>query len=163
MFVLPDVMQPNLKVVFCGTAVGAKSAQVGAYYAGPGNRFWETLFKVGLTPRKLAPHEFRTLTDFGIGLTDLSKTGSGADSGLRRGDFDAAGFRAKIEQFVPKVLAFNGKRAAQEFYERQVEYGLQPEAIGTTAVFVLPSTSGAARGFWDEAWWWKLAEVVNQE
>jgi double-stranded uracil-DNA glycosylase len=161
MFVLPDVMQPNLKLVFCGTAVGAKSAQVGAYYAGPGNRFWETLFKVGLTPRKLAPHEFLTLTDFGIGLTDLSKTGSGADNGLRRGDFDAVGFRAKIEQFAPKMLAFNGKRVAQEFYGRQVEYGLQPEAIGTTAVFVLPSTSGAARGFWDEAWWWKLAEMVR--
>ena len=44
MTVLPDVLEPGLTVVFCGTAVGATSAQVRAYYAGRGNRFWEVLF-----------------------------------------------------------------------------------------------------------------------
>ena len=55
---LPDVVLPGLKVVFCGTAAGTRSAQVGAYYAGRGNKFWRTLFQVGLTPRPLDPHEF---------------------------------------------------------------------------------------------------------
>jgi TDG/mug DNA glycosylase family protein len=64
--ILPDVLQPNLKVVFCGTAVSRRSAEVGAYYAGRGNRFWEMLHRSGLTPRKLAPHKFPAVLEFGI-------------------------------------------------------------------------------------------------
>jgi double-stranded uracil-DNA glycosylase len=59
--ILPDVLAPNLKVVFCGTAAGTQSAEVGAYYAGRGNKFWRTLYEIGLTPRQLAPHEFTSL------------------------------------------------------------------------------------------------------
>ena len=39
--ILPDVLQPDLKVVFCGTAAGTQSAQAGTYYAGRGNYFWD--------------------------------------------------------------------------------------------------------------------------
>ena len=80
MTVLPDVLQPGLNVVFCGSAVGAASARLGAPYAGPGNKFWPTLAQIKLTPRLIEPHEFRLLPRFGIGLTDLNKTESGADS-----------------------------------------------------------------------------------
>jgi len=59
--VLPDMLRPGLRLVICGSAAGAVSATHGAYYAGPGNRFWRTLFEVGLTPRRLEPHEFRDL------------------------------------------------------------------------------------------------------
>ena len=38
MSVLPDVLAPGLRIVFCGTAVGVTSAQLGAYYARPGNK-----------------------------------------------------------------------------------------------------------------------------
>ena len=34
-FVLPDVLAPDLHVVFCGTAPGTRSARDGAYYAHP--------------------------------------------------------------------------------------------------------------------------------
>ena len=162
MAVLPEVLQPNLKVVFCGTAFGPRSAQVKAYYAGRGNYFWDTLFRVGLTPRKLSPHEYRSVLDYGIGLTNIAPNRIGLDNILRKSDFDTAGLLAQIEQYQPKGLAFNGKRGAQELYRRVVEYGIQPQQIGETAVFVLPSTSGAARGFWDEHWWWELAGLVKQ-
>lgn len=39
MAILSDVLGPGLKVVFCGTAVGTRSVQTGAYYAGRGNQF----------------------------------------------------------------------------------------------------------------------------
>jgi TDG/mug DNA glycosylase family protein len=45
--VLPDLLQLGLKVVFCGTAVGDQSARRGAYYAGPGNQFWNILAETG--------------------------------------------------------------------------------------------------------------------
>ncbi len=53
--VLPDLLAPGLDIVFCGTGAGAWSARVGAYYAKPGNKFWPTLYAVGLTPRRLQP------------------------------------------------------------------------------------------------------------
>lgn len=162
MAVLPDVLEPNLKVVFCGTAVGTQSAQASAYYAGRGNRFWDVLFEIGLTPRKLDPQEFRSLPAYGIGLTDLVKVDFGSDDTLHRTDFDVEGLRAKIAHFAPETLAFNGKRAAKEFLGRSVEYGRQPEQVETTALFVLPSTSGAARRWWNISYWQELAKRASE-
>ena len=51
--ILPDVLESGLDLVLCGTAAGRKSAEMLAYYAKPGNRFWPTLHAVGLTPRRL--------------------------------------------------------------------------------------------------------------
>ena len=65
------MLAPGLRVVFCGTAAGEVAARVGAPYAGPGNRFWWVLREIGLTPRELAPLEFRELPQHGIGLTDV--------------------------------------------------------------------------------------------
>ena len=161
--VLPNVLEPGLKVVFCGTAASTRSAAVGAPYAGPGNRFWDILYAAGFTPRRLDPLEFRTITAYGLGLTGMAPNRVGNDDILRPEDFDPAGVRAKIEQFQPRVLAFVGKRAAQEFLGRKdIVYGLQPERVGQTELFVLPSTSGAARRYWDEAPWHALAAHVNK-
>jgi hypothetical protein len=43
--ILPDVLMPGLKLVFCGTAAGTVSARRGQYYAHPQNRFWEILYR----------------------------------------------------------------------------------------------------------------------
>ncbi len=159
---LPDVLEPGLALVVCGTAASAKSAQVGAYYAGPGNRFWTTLAQVGLTPRQLEPAEFGLLPSFGIGLTDVVKGQSGGDAEITFTAEGARSVREKVECHTPAVLCFNGKRAAKEFFGvAQVGYGLHEETIGNTAVFVAPSTSGAARGAWDVDWWRRLAELVE--
>ena len=161
--ILPDVLGSGLAVVFCGSAAGAASARAGAYYAGPGNRFWPTLHRVGLTPRLLAPAEFRTVLRYGIGLTDLCKTESGSDASLSGRADDAAALTAKIARHRPAVLAFNGKRAAQVFLGTgSLAYGEQARRIGETAIHVLPSSSGAARRWWDEAYWRRVAAAVRR-
>lgn len=159
---LPDVLGPRLKVVFCGTAAGHRSAQLGQYYAGVGNGFWRTLADVGLTPRQLRPEEFRQILTYGLGLTDLAKGQSGGDADLVDSGFDVAGMTDKILDHHPGVLCFVGKRAAESFLGRPVKYGLQPEAVGATSVFVAPSTSGAARRYWDPGVWRELAQLVQQ-
>ena len=162
--ILPDVLAPGLGVVFCGTAAGAVSARKGAYYAGPGNRFWHTLHQIGLTSRRLEPAEFVRVLDFGIGLTDVAKTVSGSDRELPRHAFDPAGLERKIRQFCPRALAFNGKRSASQFFNRKsVQYGRQDVAIGETVVFVLPSTSGAARKFWNTTYWFEVAQFIQSQ
>ena len=159
--VLPDVLAPGLDVVFCGSAVGAASARVGAYYAGPGNKFWPTLHKIGLTPRQFDPRDLPDLIPFGIGLTDMAKTESGSDASLSKDADDAGAVRAKIERYAPRALAFNGKRAGRVFFAgAQIDYGQQTTTIGRTAIFVLPSTSGLAVRFWDEAPWFALAAFL---
>ncbi|MCX6741231.1 MAG: mismatch-specific DNA-glycosylase, partial [Candidatus Parcubacteria bacterium] len=37
--ILPDVLEKGLRIVFCGTAVGDRSAKRRCYYAGRGNKF----------------------------------------------------------------------------------------------------------------------------
>ena len=90
--ILPDVLAPQLDIVFCGTAAGDQSAIRQAYYAGPGNQFYPTLYTCGLTTCKLLPHEFRTLLSHRIGLTDLAKKVHGADDTLDSEDFDRDNF-----------------------------------------------------------------------
>jgi TDG/mug DNA glycosylase family protein len=156
--ILPDILAPGLRLVVCGSAAGTVSALAGAYYAGPGNQFWGMLHRTGLTPSLIRPADFRTVIGHGIGLTDIVKNAYGADTQLRAGDFDRDGLRLRIETYRPAILAFNGKRAASAFFGRPVDYGRQSGAdIGTTHIFVAPSTSGAARKFWDEALWRQVA------
>ncbi|HXS46478.1 MAG TPA: mismatch-specific DNA-glycosylase [Solirubrobacterales bacterium] len=155
--VLPDVLCPGLRVVFCGTAAGTASARARAYYAGPGNGFWRTLHEIGLTPVQLAPAEFEHLPEHGIGLTDICKVLHGSDLEVGTVEFDVAGLAERIATAEPAKLAFNGKNAARGALERDVDYGPQPEQIGGAVVWVLPSTSGAARRFWDTGPWRDLA------
>jgi TDG/mug DNA glycosylase family protein len=160
--VLEDVLQPGLRIVFCGSAVGSASAARQAYYAGRGNQFWPVLLRTGLTSRLLIPEEYRSLTEFGIGLTDINKTEYGSDRMLTKSASDGPCLQTKILQYAPKVLAFNGKRSAQAYLNcKSPPFGLHPQTIGSTQIFVLPSTSGAARGFWDESHWQALAHLTT--
>ena len=155
--VLPDVLQPGLALVFCGTAAGRRSAADRAYYAHPGNLFWRALFEAGLTPRRLAPTEFGLLAGYGIGLTDLAKHHVGNDVELPRDAFDVPALLGKIATFKPQRLAFTSKHAARAVLGHALDYGLQGETLGSTQLFVLPSPSGQARGHWDLTPWRALA------
>jgi TDG/mug DNA glycosylase family protein len=161
--ILPDVLQPGLALVFCGTAAGRRSAAEQAYYAHPGNLFWRALFTTGLTPRQFAPAEYPLLPQHGIGLTDLAKHHAGNDNELPRHAFDAPALLAKIEQHAPRWLAFTSKNAARGALGHAVDYGVQTETIGRgrTRLFVLPSPSGQARGHWDIRPWLALAEQLR--
>jgi TDG/mug DNA glycosylase family protein len=161
--VLPPLLRPHLSLVICGSAAGARSAAVGHYYAGPGNKFWKTLSAVGLTDRVLAPAEYRKLLEWDIGLTDLVRRQSGSDAAIdfRRAEIER--LRREILKYQPRYLCFNGKRAAQEFFRTNaIEYGIQKERIGATRIFVAPSTSGAASGAWDIAHWRALARRARR-
>jgi len=159
--ILPDVLRPGLRLVFCGTAAGKRSAAERAYYAHPGNLFWRALFEARLTPHQLAPAEFPQLPDYGIGLTDLAKRHAGNDNELPRDAFDVPALIAKIERHAPRLLAFTSKHAARAVLDHAVSYGLQDKTIADTQLFVLPSPSGQARGHWSLAPWQALSDYVR--
>lgn len=161
---LPDQLQPNLRLVFVGTAASERSAAAGHYYAHPGNRFWRTLHAVGLTPRLYQPHEFPALLGLGIGFTDMCKQGAGMDHVALKAGLDVEAFTAKMRRYRPRVIAFTSKKAASLFYDKpttMLALGHQPARENVPDVFVLASPSGAASGAWTLQPWLELAAHLD--
>ena len=65
-------------------------------------------------------------------------------------------------KYQPKIVCFNGKNAAKIYFNRKhIEYGIQNEKIVMSKLFIVPSTSGAASGFWDINIWKTLADIIK--
>jgi TDG/mug DNA glycosylase family protein len=161
---LPDQLQPNLRLVFVGTAASQRSADLGHYYAHPGNRFWRTIHEVGITPRRYEPHEFPALLQLGIGFTDMCKLGAGMDHEALNAPIDVPAFRDKMRRYRPATIAFTSKKAASLFYGRPtkaVTLGRQPPLDDFPTIFVLASPSGAASGHWSVQPWRELADSMR--
>ena len=163
--VLPDRLKPGLKLVFCGTAAGRKSAETGTYYAHAQNKFWTTLYDVGLTSRLIAPAEYEELWDIGIGLTDIAKFSYGMDHQLPRDALGAdavAALKARILKARPAILAFTSLNGGRKVMGPRAVAGEQPQRLGDTRVFILPSPSPLAANHWDIQPWRDLARVVKR-
>ena len=161
---LPDQLQNDLRLVFVGTAASQRSADLGHYYAHPGNRFWRAIHEVGITPRRYEPHEFPSLLQLGIGFTDLCKQGAGMDHQALTSPIDVAGFRDKMWRYRPATIAFTSKKAASLFFCRPtkaIALGRQPPLADFPDVFVLASPSGAASGSWSIKPWQELADSIG--
>ena len=164
--ILPDVLQPGLSVAFCGTAVGKASAEAKAYYAHPNNKFWTALADTKLTNTKIKPHEFESVTKFGIGLTDLCKRFGGNDDEIPNiTKEDCAALESRIRKYRPLFLAFTSLTAGRKFCGSNAVLGLQAKSIDQTAIYVLPSTSLSAAWNWNKAksHWDQLAVLIRAQ
>jgi TDG/mug DNA glycosylase family protein len=164
--VLPERLKPGLRLVFCGTAAGRQSALQQAYYAHQQNKFWPTLYAVGLTPRLFAPHEYPDLWALGIGLTDIAKFAYGMDHQLPKhslGADAAEALRARIAKIAPRHLAFTSLTAGRAVMDKEAVAGRQKETIGETVVWILPSPSPLAANHWDIKPWRALARAIKRD
>jgi double-stranded uracil-DNA glycosylase len=161
-YLVPDLLAPHLKLVFCGTAPSRASAAAVAYYAKPGNRFWPTLHAVGITSRRYSPQDYPHLLTLGIGLTDLCKIHSGVDADLPDDAFDLGAFERKMLHHQPRMIAFTSKNAAQSYLQTPVVYGEQSTKLGDSKLFVLTSPSGLATRFFDIEIWRALADEFKR-
>jgi double-stranded uracil-DNA glycosylase len=164
--ILPDRLKPGLKLVFCGTAAGRRSALSRAYYAHGQNKFWTTLHKVGLTPHLFAPQEYEKLWDIGIGLTDIAKHVYGMDHQLPKealGTAAVAALKARILKARPRILAFTSLNGGRKVMGARAVAGEQMERLGDTRVFILPSPSPLAANHWDIKPWRELAKAVSAQ
>src|SRR5947199_3115379 len=143
---LPDHLRKGMKLVIVGCNPTDSSVRVGHYYAGRDNPFWPTLFDSGVIPEPYDYHDDKRVIEFAIGLTDLVKKPSNTPDMLSRGDF-AEGrivLSQKLEEFAPRVVAFNGKMTYEVFAQRKCKFGLQKESLYGARVYVLPATPGPA-------------------
>jgi TDG/mug DNA glycosylase family protein len=158
---LPDILGPHLAVVFCGINPGLAAAASGHHFAGRGNRFWRVIHRAGFTPVEILPENGRTILQYGCGLTVVVPRPTAGAAALSAAEFLAARapFERKIRRCAPRYAAFLGKAAyAALCGRREVAWGLQPEAFGGAAVWVLPNPSGRNLGFTAE----RLAEAYRE-
>ena len=154
---LPHLLRPGLRLVFIGYNPAIYSAEAGHYYARPGNQFWRQLSESGIAGREVGPEDDQLLPEeAGIGFTDLCCRPTVRAEHLVREEIIAGAQRlhAELLEFQPEVACFSGRGIYQHFGRHALglstsdlarrAYGEQPERIGATVPWVVPSSSGLA-------------------
>jgi double-stranded uracil-DNA glycosylase len=142
---IPDVLGPDLDVVFVGINPGLWSGAVGHHFARPGNRFWKALHGGGFTERVLSPAEDASLLERDLGVTNLvNRTTATAaelsDEELRDG---ARRLAERLEPLRPRFVAVLGIGAYRTGFGRpKASLGPQEERIAGARLWVLPNPSG---------------------
>jgi double-stranded uracil-DNA glycosylase len=142
---IPDVLGPDLDVVFVGINPGLWSGAVGHHFARPGNRFWKALYASGFTDRLLSPFEDASLLDANLGVTNLvARTTGRADElsadEIRRG---ARELEERLAPLRPRFVAVLGIGAYRTGFGRpHAALGPQEQDLGGSRVWVLPNPSG---------------------
>jgi TDG/mug DNA glycosylase family protein len=142
---VPDVIAPDLRVLFCGINPGTLSGQLGQHFARPGNRFWKLLHASGFTDDLVAPAEQEMLPARGVGITNLVERATAAASAvtieeLREG---AVRLEAKAVAWRPRCVAVLGLGAYRTAFRRpKAMIGRQPEPLGSATLWLLPNPSG---------------------
>lgn len=171
---LPDLIGADLKVIFCGLAVGKESCMMKHYYANPGNCFWRTLHRAGFLDKQIKTSldpEVKELNNQiliakKIGLTDLIKNDHSTHHAVAT-PADSERLTNLIKEQQPKILAFNGKKPAMIFLNetdtKAISYGEQKNRrLGSTKIYVLPSTSGAAKAFFKLGPWQEVCRILKK-
>src|SRR5687768_12752306 len=142
---VPDLIAPDLNVLFVGINPSLYSAAVGHHFARPGNRFWPTLHRCGMTPRQLAPEQDATLVDYGGGLTNLVARATARADEVAADELILGGrsLRRKVRRYAPRIVAVVGVSAYRvAFEEPKAELGRQPADLAGAILWVLPNPSG---------------------
>lgn len=142
---VPDLIAPALSVLFCGINPGLYTAAIGHHFGRPGNRFWPALHAAGFTPRLFDPSEEHELLPLGYGITNVVSRATAAADELSDREMIAGGkvLREKVLKFAPRYLAVLGIGAYRVAFDSpEAAVGLQPDRIGETRLWVLPSPSG---------------------
>lgn len=142
---LPDVIGPELDILFVGINPSLYSVVVRHHFARPGNRFWPALHRSGLIPRPLTPQEDDQLVAHGLGLTNIARRATARADEVSAEEL-ARGRRTlvrKVRRYRPRCVAILGVTAYRQAFERpKAEMGPQPRPLGGAALWVLPNPSG---------------------
>ncbi len=142
---LPDVLGPDLQVLFCGINPSLLSAERGHHFARPGNRFWPALHGAGFTPRRLRPDEQHLLPALGLGITNIASRATARADELSPAELVAGGERLRdlVRDLRPAGLGVVGITAYRvAFSAPRAMVGPQPAVLGPTLVWALPNPSG---------------------
>ena len=148
---VPDLIGPDLKLLFVGINPGLWTAATQTHFCHPGNRFYPALRLAGIIDRDLDRGEPMTeqdrayLMQRGIGITNLVNRATARADELSPAELRAG--RTRLEEFValhhPVVVAIAGLttyRAA--FGNARARGGEQADRLSSARVWVVPNPSG---------------------
>ncbi len=120
----------------------------------------------GFTPRLYEPAEQFALLELRLGVTNAAYRTTPGSSDLRRSDFAGSAERLAqlAAQLKPTWIGFVGKEAYRGPFGGRPQHGVQERWLGSTQLFVLPSTSPANAAVpWDERlrWFQALKDLVG--
>ncbi|KAH6642999.1 uracil-DNA glycosylase-like protein [Boeremia exigua] len=183
---LVDILEPNLVCVFVGTNPGVSTALHGHAYAHPSNHFWKLLHSSGLTERRLAPSEDRSLpAQYCMGNTNIVERPSKDAAQLSKEEMTEGTreLERKFALYRPEAVCIVGKgiweavwrfRYGRSMSKGEFAYGWQDERHNMgmvegewkgSKVFVTTSTSGLAASLKPaekEAIWKPFGEWVQR-
>jgi TDG/mug DNA glycosylase family protein len=139
---LPDTVSPDMDVLVCGLNPSLYSAEVGAGFGRPGNRFWPAALAAGLVTADRDPRA--ALADHAVGMTDLVKRATPRADELTVDEYRQGLARVEwlCEWLRPRAVCFVGLGGWRAAVDRRAIPGWQPGDLGGSAVYVMPSTSG---------------------
>ncbi|PZO20525.1 MAG: G/U mismatch-specific DNA glycosylase [Leptolyngbya foveolarum] len=141
---MPDIIAPNLDVLFCGINPSLYSVVIGHHFGRPGNRFWKAIHQAGFTHRLYDPSEDASLIDLGYGITNMAPRATARADELSKDEIKAGQqlLAAKVKKYQPKCLAFLGITAYRiAFAQPKAKIGPQPDWEGIS-IWALPNPSG---------------------
>lgn len=143
---LPDHVVPRMRLLCVGLNPSLHAADAGVGYVTPGNRFWPALASAGLSDLDRDPIALARRDR--IGMTDLVKRPTARADELRPDEYRTglgrlAALCAWLEPAAVAMVGLAGWRAA---VSRRAVAGWQPQLVGPSPVYVLPSTSGLNAG-----------------
>jgi mismatch-specific thymine-DNA glycosylase len=166
---VPDYLRAGLKLVIVGINPGIRSGAARRHYAFRGNHFWPLMYNSGLIPVPLTHAEDERVLDYDIGLTNLVDRTTRGMEDLTWDEMRASadGLRAKLLQFRPRVVCFNGMGIYQAFTgsKKRLALGPQPETLEGMLMYVVPSSSGRTAAYQMDAklaYYRQLKELVDR-
>ena len=148
---VPDLIGPDLKLLFVGINPGLWTAATQTHFAHPGNRFYPALFAAGVIDREIDRSGGFTgadrahLIERGIGITNIVQRATARASELTAEELRAGGaaLMAKVADVRPTVVAIAGITAYRTaFGLRKAVAGRQADGLAGAELWVVPNPSG---------------------
>ena len=148
---VPDLVGPDVKLLFVGINPGLWTAATQTHFAHPGNRFYPALLRGGIITRAIDRGSGMTdadrshLVERGIGITNVVNRATARATELSASELRAGG--ARLREFVrlhrPRVVAIAGITAYRTaFADPKATMGEQDHDLEGARLWIVPNPSG---------------------
>jgi TDG/mug DNA glycosylase family protein len=148
---VPDLLGPDLRLLFVGINPGLWTAATQTHFAHPGNRFYPALLLAGILEHPVDQSagmddaDRDRLRARGLGITNLVRRASAKASELTAAELRAGRheLEAVVRRTTPRVVAVAGITAYRTAFELpRATTGRQPEDLAGAELWVVPNPSG---------------------